>query len=136
MPPSRYENDIYCIMTLWYPGITHEHTIESLLFTKKRILKNNTLYYKDRLRWFDLIKRIDKYINDIKQKIKNKKSENLNKKQEITTLEDCAICMEKFNIDDVIATPCKQCKTRAFHMECHAQAAEYSPYCPLCRYKY
>jgi hypothetical protein len=60
---------------------------------------------------------------------------NLNKKQEITTLEDCAICMEKFNIDDVIATPCKQCKTRAFHMECHAQAAEYSPHCPLCRYK-
>ena len=61
---------------------------------------------------------------------------NLNKKQEITTLENCAICMEKFNIDDVIATPCKQCKIRAFHMECHAQAAEYSPHCPLCRYKY
>jgi hypothetical protein len=63
------------------------------------------------------------------------KIENLNKKQEITTLENCAICMEKFNIDDVIATPCKQCKIRAFHMECHAQAAEYSPHCPLCRYK-
>jgi hypothetical protein len=128
MPRPSYEDDIYRIMTLYIPGKTLEYTIELLLFTKKRILKNNTLYYKDRLRWFDLIKRIDKYINDIKQKIKNKK-------QEITTLEDCVICMEKFNIDDVIATPCKQCKTRAFHMQCHAQASEYSPHCPLCRYK-
>jgi hypothetical protein len=135
MPPSRYEDDIYCIMTLYYPGITFEHTIESLLFTKKRIIKNKTLYYTNCARYFDLIKQIDKYINDIKQKIENEKSVNLNKKQEIPTLENCAICMEKFNIDDVIATPCKQCKIRAFHIECHAQAAEYSPLCPLCRYK-